>query len=163
MNPQILVRSVAIGIFATMMMDLVAVVGFKAGLAGRGPRRQGLEFIGRWIGYLLRGKVRHEDILLTPPLPGERSLGLITHYMTGIALGFAYIGLLKAAATIPSLWSGLAFGTFTVVLPWFLYFPAIGAGIMGRVGSPRLDMARTSLLTHAVYGLGLTIGARTFL
>lgn len=144
-------------------MDLVAVISFQAGLAGRSPRRQGLEFIGRWIGYLLRGKVRHEDILLTPPLPSERNLGLITHYMIGIVLAFAYIGLLATTTTLPSLWSGLAFGMSTVVLPWFLYFPAIGAGWVGRVASPGLDMARTSLLTHAIYGLGLGAGSMVFL
>ena len=74
MNLQILLRTVAIGAFATLIMDIGALVGFRAGLAGRGPRRQGLEFIGRWMGYLMHGKFQHEDILLTPPLLGEQRL-----------------------------------------------------------------------------------------
>jgi len=162
MNPEIPLRSVAIGILATMLMDVVAIVSFKVGLAGRGPRRQGLKFIGRWVGYLIRGQVRHEDILLTPSLPGERGLGLLAHCATGIILAFVYIGLLRTTGSLPSVWSGLAFGIFMVVLPWFLYFPAIGAGMMGRVAAPRLDMARTSFLTHAIYGLGLGLGAIIF-
>lgn len=163
MNLQIFPRAVAIGIFATLMMDIGALLGFRAGLAGRGPRRQGPEFIGRWIGYLIRGQVHHEDILLIPSLPGERGLGLITHYTTGIGLALVYITLLKATAIVPSLSSGLVYGIFTGILPWFLYFPAIGAGWMGRVASPGLDMARTSFLTHAVYGFGLAVGTMIFL
>ena len=93
MNLQILLCVVAIGAFATLVMDIGALMGFRAGLVGRGPRRQGLHFIGRWIGYLMHGKFQHEDILLTPPLPGEQRLGLITHYATGIGLALVYIAL----------------------------------------------------------------------
>lgn len=163
MNLQVFARAVAIGVFATLMMDIGALLSFRAGLAGRGPRRQGLEFVGRWIGYLIRGHVHHKDILLTPSLPGERKIGLGTHYATGIGLALVYVTLLKATTTVSSLWLGLAYGIFTVILPWFLYFPAIGAGRMGRVASPGMDMARTSFVTHALYGIGLGVGAMIFL
>jgi len=49
-------------------MDVVAVIALRFGIAGWGPRRTGPDLIGRWIGYLLRGKFRHTDILQTPPL-----------------------------------------------------------------------------------------------
>ena len=64
-----------VGILATVTMDVVAVMALRLGIAGRGPRRTGPDLIGRWIGYLLRGKFRHTDILQTPPLRGT-SLGI---------------------------------------------------------------------------------------
>lgn len=163
MNLQVLIRTVAIGAFATFIMDMGALLGFRAGLAGRGPRRQGLHFIGRWIGYFMRGKIHHEDILLTPPLPGEERLGLVAHYATGIGLALIFVNLLAATGIVPSLWVGLGYGTASVILAWFLYFPAIGAGKMGRAVSPGMEMARASFLTHALYGLGLGIGVVIFL
>ena len=162
MNLQILLQTVAIGAFATLIMDIGALVGFRAGLAGHGPRRQGLEFIGRWIGYLMRGKIQHEDILLSHPLSGEERLGLIAHYATGIGLALVFVMVLSVIDTVPSIWVGLAYGTVSVILPWFLYFPAIGAGKMGRAVSPGMEMARASFLTHALYGLGLGLGSILF-
>jgi len=71
---------VIVGILATVTMDVGAMIAFRFGIAGRGPRRTGPDLIGRWIGYLLRGKFRHTDILQTPPLPGELLLGFAAHY-----------------------------------------------------------------------------------
>ena len=64
---------VMVGILATVTMDVVAVIALRVGIAGRGPRRTGPDLIGRWIGYLLRGKFRHTDILQTPPCKGNYS------------------------------------------------------------------------------------------
>ena len=75
-----------VGVLATVTMDVVAVIILRLGIAGRGPRRTGPDLIGRWIGYLLRGKFRHTDVLQTPPLPGELVLGLAAHYSIGIVL-----------------------------------------------------------------------------
>ena len=55
MNLQMVLRTLAIGAFATLIMNIGALVGLRAGLAGHGPRRQGLHFIGRWISYLMHG------------------------------------------------------------------------------------------------------------
>jgi Protein of unknown function (DUF2938) len=86
-----------VGILATVTMDVVAVIALRLGIAGRGPRRTGPDLIGRWIGYLLRGKFRHTDILRTPPLRGELVLGLAAHYSIGIVLTLVYLDLLVVA------------------------------------------------------------------
>ena len=86
-----------VGILATVTMDVVAMMALRLGIAGRGPRRTGPDLIGRWIGYLLRGKFRHTDILQTPPLRGELVLGLAAHYLIGIVLTLVYLGLLVVA------------------------------------------------------------------
>ena len=111
----------------------------------------------------MQGKIHHEDILLSPPVPGEQRLGLVAHYAIGIGLALVFVTLLNATGIVPSLWVGLGYGTVSVILPWFLYFPAIGAGRMGRAVSPGMEMARASFLTHALYGLGLGFGAILFL
>jgi hypothetical protein len=88
-------------------MDVVAVIALRFGIAGRGPRRTNPDSIGCWIGYLLRGKFRHTDILQTPPLRGELVLGLAAHYLIGIAITLAYLGLLVMAHARPTALSAI--------------------------------------------------------
>jgi hypothetical protein len=76
MESRAFIVGLIVGILATVTMDVVAVIALRLGIAGGGPRRTGPDLIGRWIGYLLRGKFRHTDILRTPPLRGELLLGL---------------------------------------------------------------------------------------
>ena len=86
MESRVFIVGLIVGILATVTMDVVAVIAVRLGIAGRGPRRTGPDLIGRWIGYLLRGKFRHANILETPPLRGELVLGLAAHYAIGIVL-----------------------------------------------------------------------------
>src|SRR4029453_9480206 len=94
MESRVFIGGVIVGILATFTMDVVAVIALRIGLAGRGPRRTGPCLIGRLIGYLLRGKFKHTDILQTPPLRGELLLGFAAHYSIGIVLTLMYLGLL---------------------------------------------------------------------
>src|SRR5262245_39542707 len=98
-----------VGMLATLTMDVVAVIALRLGIAGRGPRRTGPDLIGRWIGYLLRGKYRHTDILQTPPLRGELIMGLAAHYSIGIVLILVYIGLLIVAHATPTALSSILY------------------------------------------------------
>src|SRR5262249_52348105 len=86
MESRAFIGGLIVGILATITMDVVAVIALRLGIAGRGPRRTGPDLVGRWIGYLLRGKFRPTDILQTPPLRGELVLGLAAHYSIGIVL-----------------------------------------------------------------------------
>ena len=56
MESRAFIVGLIVGILATVTMDVVAVIALRLGIAGRGPRRTGPDLIGRWIGYLLRGK-----------------------------------------------------------------------------------------------------------
>jgi Protein of unknown function (DUF2938) len=102
MESRAFVVGLIVGILATVTMDVVAMMALRFGIAGRGPRRTGPDLIGRWIGYLLRGKFRHTDILQTPPLRGELLLGLAAHYLIGIVLTLVYLGLLVVAHATPT-------------------------------------------------------------
>ena len=98
MESRAFIVGLIMGILATVTMDVVAVMVLRLGIASRGPRRTGPDLIGRWVGYLLQGKFRHTDILQTPPLRGELVLGLAAHYLIGIVLTLAYLGLLVCGA-----------------------------------------------------------------
>ena len=98
MESRAFIVGLIVGILATVTMDVGASIALRLGIAGRGLRRTGPDLIGRWIGYLLRGKFRHTDILQTPPLRGELVLGLAAHYLIGIVLTLAYLGLLVCGA-----------------------------------------------------------------
>ena len=59
----------------------------------------------------------------------------------------------------PTLGPALAVGIGTVAAPFFLMQPGMGAGIAAS-RTPRPNAARLqSLLTHAVFGLGLYVAA----
>ena len=133
------------------------MVVLRLGIAGRGPRRTGPDLIGRWIGYLLKGKFRHTDILQTPPLRGELLLGLAAHYSIGIVLTLVNLGLLVRAHTTPRALSAILYGTATTVLPWFLMFPSQGMGWLGRDAPDDAHLARISLFNHIMFGLGIAL------
>src|SRR5262245_66623062 len=94
MESRSFIAGLIVGILATVTMDAVAVIALRLGIAGRGPRRTGPDLIGRWIGYLLQGKIRHTDILQAPPLPGELVWGLAAPYAIGIVLTRGELGVL---------------------------------------------------------------------
>src|SRR5882672_4477113 len=117
MESRAFIVGLIVGILATVTMDVVAVIALRLGIAGRGPRRTGPDLIGRWIGYFLRGKFRHTDILQRPPLRGELVLGLAAHYLIGIVLTLVYLGLLVVAHATPTALSAILYGTATTVFP----------------------------------------------
>jgi Protein of unknown function (DUF2938) len=157
MESRAFIVGLIVGILATLTMDVVAVITLRLGIAGHGPRRTGPDLIGRWIGYLLRGKFRHADILQTPPLRGERVLGLAAHYLIGIVLTLVYLGLLIVAHARPTALSAILYGTATTVLPWFLMFPSQGMGWLGRDVPRDAHLVRISLFNHVVFGLGIAL------
>ena len=157
MESRAFIVGLIVGILATVTMDVVAVIALRLGIAGRGPRRTGPDLIGRWIGYLLRGRFRHTDILQTPPLPGELVLGLAAHYLIGIMLTLMYLGLLVVAHARPTALSAILYGTATTVLPWFLMFPSQGMGWLGWDAPDDAHLARASLFNHIIFGLGIAV------
>jgi len=146
-----------VGILATVSMDVVAVIAHRLGVAGPGPRRTGPDLIGRWIGYLFKGKFRHTDILQTPPLRGELVLGLAAHYLMSIVLTLLYLGVSVVAHATPTVLNAIFYGTATTVLPWFLMFPSQGMGWLGWDAPGDAHLARVSLFNHIVFGLGIAL------
>jgi hypothetical protein len=157
MQSRAFIVGLIVGVLATLTMDAVAVIALRLGIAGRGPRRTGPDLIGRWVGYLLRGKFSHTNIQQTPPLRGELVLGFAAHYLIGIVLTLVYVGLLVVAHATPTVLSAVLYGTATTVLPWFLMFPSQGMGWLGWDAPGDAHLVRASLFNHIIFGLGIAL------
>ncbi|KFN49281.1 DUF2938 domain-containing protein [Arenimonas composti] len=116
--------------------------------------------VGRWLGHFRRGVFRHDAIARATPLRHEAVLGWGLHYVTGVAfatlpVAVAGTGWLAAPTLLPALAAGVA----TVLAPFLLLQPGLGAGLFAR-RTPRPWHARLhSLGNHAVFGLGLYLAA----
>ncbi|MFO0651220.1 MAG: DUF2938 domain-containing protein [Polyangiales bacterium] len=152
---EFVLRSVSIGVGATLVMDLWAAALRRVGVPS-------LDFalLGRWIGHLPDGRLIHDSIAKAAPVPGESILGWGAHYTIGVtfaALLLSVFGLGWARAPTPL--PALFIGVVTVVAPLFILQPALGAGVLSlRTARPVFNSVK-SLATHTIYGLGLYLAA----
>ncbi|MGH8238784.1 MAG: DUF2938 domain-containing protein [Steroidobacteraceae bacterium] len=116
--------------------------------------------VGRWLVHLTRGRLRHDSIAATPPVRGERAIGWIAHYAIGIAFAALLLGIWGVEwVSQPTIGPALILGIGSVVAPFFLMQPGMGAGIAAS-RTPRPAAARfQSLVTHTIFGLGLYMSA----
>lgn len=154
--PEFVVRAFMVGIGATLLTDLWAVAMQRA-FAAKAPD---WALVGRWVGHFARGRFTHDNIVAAPALRGERWLGWGFHYFTGIA----YAVLLLAVggpgwSRAPTLTPCVAIGLLTVVFPFFLMQPAMGAGVAASKAPKPAQARLRSLATHAVFGVGLYLAA----
>jgi hypothetical protein len=153
---EFVVRAVLIGIGATVVMDIWTEVRKRVFNASS------LDYalVGRWLGHLTHGQIAHERIAKAPPIAGEGAIGWTAHYAIGIAfaallLAVAGLDWARAPSPLPALVVGLA----TIVAPFFVLQPALGAGFAASK-TPNPTRARLqSAVTHTVFGIGLYISA----
>lgn len=129
-----------IGAGATAVMDLWSLTR---------TRKPDYALVGRWLAYIPRGRFRHHPISASAPVRGERLIGWCAHYLIGIA----FAGVLLAVwgmdwARQPTIGPALIVGLGTVAAPVLVMQPAMGTGFRWQ-----------SLITHAVFGLGLYLSA----
>ena len=116
--------------------------------------------LGRWIGHFPRGRFRHVRIAASEPVAGEHVLGWVAHYAIGVSFALLLLAIwgLDWART-PTIWPALIVGLATIMAPWFVMQPAMGAGIAASLTpDPRAARLR-NLGTHTVYGVGLYLAA----
>ena len=149
-------RAVAIGVGATVVMDLWAVLLQR--LFGVPPSNWAM--VGRWVGHLTNGQFVHARIADAPPIRAELALGWIFHYLTGIAYGLLLLGIWGLDwARRPTLLPALILSLLALVAPFFLLQPGMGLGVAGaRTPNPSATRVR-SVLNHTVFGLGLYFSA----
>src|SRR5271168_3884004 len=146
---------IVIGVVATLTTDLwqrlLQAIGFP-------PANWGL--VGRWVAGFLHGSFIHRSIAATPKVPGEIAIGWAFHYVVGIAYAALYLAIMRLAfGSGPTLVSALVFATALLIAPWFVMQPALGFGFMAaRTPKPNLVRAYNAS-AHAVFGLGLYLGA----
>ena len=147
-----LTSTVLIGVGATAVMDLWSIA--RKNLFGVALPNYGL--VGRWLAHMPHGRFRHDSIAASPPIPGERLIGWSAHYLIGIAFAAILPGIWgQSWIERPSIGPALVVGIGTVAAPFLLMQPGMGAGIAAS-RTPRPAAARRqSLVTHAIFGLGL--------
>lgn len=144
------------GAGATLVMDLWSLVRRRL----LGMAAPDYAMVGRWVAHMRHGRFRHDAIARATPIRHERLLGWIAHYAIGIAF----------AALLPALWGtawfqaptpapAVAVGIATVLAPFLLMQPGMGAGFFAR-RTPQPAGARLhSVLNHVVFGFGLYLAA----
>lgn len=154
-DPTDLLRVAAIGIGATAAMDLWLLLLRRFGI----PTLD-MALIGRWTGHGLRGRWTHAAIAKAEPVRAETAIGWTVHYLTGIVFAGVLVALHGIGwAHAPSLAPALCTGLLTVLAPWLLMQPAMGAGIAAsNTPSPWRNRLR-SMANHIAFGAGLYAAA----
>jgi hypothetical protein len=155
LSTQDILRVALIGGGATAIMDAWLLL-----LQRRGIPTLDFALLGRWVAHAVRGRVRHHAIAKATAVRGELALGWFAHYAVGVAFAAALVGVCGLSwAVDPSLPAALAFGVATVLAPWLVMQPAMGAGIAAsRTAAPGVNRLR-SLANHGVFGAGLYFAA----
>jgi hypothetical protein len=152
---EIALRTVLVGVGATIVMDLWAALLRRFGIPSLN-----FAYLGRWIGHLPRGRWRHESIARAAAVRGESLIGWCAHYTLGITFAALLLSVFGLGwARSPSLPPALFIGVVTVVAPLFVLQPALGAGIASSKTPTPLFNTVKSLVTHTVYGFGLWLAA----
>ena len=153
---QNIVFIVLIGIGATLVMDLWALL--RQQLFGIAPTNWSM--VGRWIGHMKKGRFSHISIANAGSVRGEKAIGWAAHYVIGI--GYAVLLFLifgEAWLFEPTLGPAVVLGIATVVAPFFILQPGMGAGVAASK-TPNPNAVRLhSVLNHAVFGVGLYLSA----
>nr|WP_225778608.1 DUF2938 domain-containing protein [Pseudomonas sp. Marseille-Q3773] len=144
-----------IGVGATLVMD-----GWGLLLRRLGVATPNFAMVGRWAGHLLQGRVRHQAIARAEPVRHERLWGWLVHYAIGVLFALLLVLIVGEGWLLaPTLWPALMVGVGTVVAPLCLMQPAMGAGFFAsKTPTPARNCLR-SLVTHAVFGVGLFLSA----
>lgn len=151
-----MMNAVLIGIGATIVMDLWSL--FQRYTFGVPSLNYAM--VGRWVGHLARGRFAHDNIAKTTPVHGELIIGWSTHYITGVIFACVLLSIWGMDwAYHPTLFPALISGAVSVVAPFFILQPAIGAGIAAsKTPNPTLARLR-SFLAHISFGIGLYVSA----
>ena len=147
---------VGVGIGATLFMDAVALI------KKRFFAQPSLDYrlVGRWLGHMLDGQIRHPTITAATSTRHEQRVGWLFHYLTGIV--FAALLVVTVSSdwlNAPTLMPAVLTGLLSIAAPWLIMQPAWGMGIAAsRTATPRVARQR-SLITHLTFGLGLYLSA----
>jgi hypothetical protein len=149
-----LVAAVAIGIGATLVMDLWNV------FLKRAFKIPSLNYclLGRWLRLIPQGTFRHASIAAAPPQSLECATGWLAHYSIGLVFALGFILLVSGDwLARPTLLPALLYGIATVVFPFFILQPSLGFGVASSKAPHPARARLKSLGTHTMFGMGLYV------
>lgn len=151
-----LVGAVAVGLGATLFMDLWTVF-LKRAFNIPVPNYC---LVGRWLRHMTDGVFRHPSIAAASAKPSECIIGWIAHYTIGVAFALALVALTTFQwLQSPTLMPALIFGIVTVGMPLFIMHPAFGLGLAASKAPNPLQARLRSLMNHVAFGIGLYVSA----
>lgn len=150
----LLIDALFLGVGATAFMDILALL--QKHLLGIPSLNYAM--VGRWLGHLPSGRFIHRPIGKSTQIQAESALGWVAHYLIGIAFAITFLVLVGSDwLARPTLMPALGFGVMTVLTPFLVLQPCLGAGVAASK-APQPNVARfRSLLAHSSFGLGLWI------
>lgn len=145
-------RAAAIGVGATALMDIWAIILNKA--FGRALPNWGM--VGRWVGHIGKGRLFHDDIAKAAPIANELAIGWVFHYAVGIAYGLLLVAIVGAGwLSAPTFLPAFILGIVTVAAGWFLLSPGMGGGWAASKAPNPMQVRGLNLVAHTVFALGL--------
>lgn len=148
--------ALAIGVGATAVMDVWAVALKRYWCI---PSLN-YAMVGRWLGHLPRGTLRHVNIAQAAPVRDEAILGWAAHYLIGVLFAAMLLALVgQEWVQGPTCAPALLAGVLSVAAPFCILQPGMGAGLAASK-TPHPNAARLrSLMAHAAFGIGLHLAA----
>jgi len=152
----IILRVILIGLGATVVMDVWAVIA-EAAFA---IPQSNFAMVGRWLGHMPQGSFSHDSIRAAAPVAGEAVLGWSVHYLVGVIFAALYVAIGgQRQLTRPQMLIAVLVGVATIVFPFFLMQPAMGAGVMASNRPDPMFAQLKSLMSHLSFGVGLYLAA----
>lgn len=156
MDTEVMVNTIVVGLGATLIMDLWAI------LVNRAVRIPIPNYclVGRWVCHMTSGTFRHASITAAAQKPAECLIGWIAHYTIGVLFALGLVTLATPQwLQSPTLMPALLFGVVTVVFPFLILQPSLGHGIAASKAPDPMQARLRSLMNHAVFGIGLYVAA----
>ncbi|MEE2773840.1 MAG: DUF2938 family protein [Pseudomonadota bacterium] len=112
--------------------------------------------VGRWL-ILFAGSFKwvQESLSDHGAIRGELLIGWLFHYFVGILYALFYALLWSLNLIDLGIVPGFLFGLVSTVVPWFLFMPAMGAGVLSRKSETQLFNLFLAMMTHIVFGVSL--------
>ena len=151
-----LISAVAVGLGATLFMDLWALLLNRA----FGTPSANYCLVGRWFRHMPEGTFMHTSIANSSQKRFECAVGWIAHYIIGVVYALGLVALVSDDwLARPTLLPALLFGIGTALVPFLVMQPSFGLGIAAsRAPSPTQARLR-SLMAHITFGVGLYVCA----
>jgi hypothetical protein len=117
MKIELLIGAVTVGLGATLVMDLWAIL-LKRAFNIPSPNYC---LVGRWLRHMTNGTFKHPSIAAAAQKPAECTIGWIAHYTIRALFAIALVALATPQwLQSPTLMPALVFGIVTVGFPFFI-------------------------------------------
>ena len=120
--------------------------------------------IGRWLLIALStGRLVNDRLDETPAIKYEIAAGWTLHYVVSIGYGVIYAGLMYKTPYLDATWlDGVYFGAASVVVPWFMFLPCLGKGVLARKTAKPFMVCGLALAGHIIFGVAMASGFALF-